>query len=130
MVRPLFLAALLTSACSPRERGPASLPPGDYKPRKEDDELPLPRDRAAELRNNAFARARVWHEPATPVPAVDFRANPPGPDSFPTDAEVVCKFLLKASGGQTPKPLSVCFVTALPNANRLPSGERRALWAW
>src|SRR5438093_2912216 len=103
MVRPLFLAALLTSACSPRERGPASLPPGDYKPRKEDDELPLPRDRAAELRNNAFARARVWHEPATPVPAVDFRANPPGPDSFPTDAEVVCKFLLKASGGQTPK---------------------------
>lgn len=103
MVRPLFLAALLTSACSPRERAAASLPPGDYKPRKQDDELPLPKDRAAELRNDAFSRAQVWRAPAVPVGEVDLRANPPGRDSFPTDGELVCKFLLKASGGQTPK---------------------------
>ena len=39
-MRTLFLAALLTAACSPREQGVASLPPGDYQPRKGDDELP------------------------------------------------------------------------------------------
>lgn len=102
-MRTLFLAALLTSACSPRERGPASLPPGDYEPRAEDDELPLPRERAAELRNDAFARARVCRQPAAPVSSVDFRANPPGEDAFPPDAELVCKFLLKTSRGRTPK---------------------------
>jgi hypothetical protein len=85
-MRTLFLAALLTSACSPRERGPASLPPGDYEPRAEDDELPLPRERAAGLRNDAFARAGVWRQPAAPVSSVDFRANPPGEDAFPPDA--------------------------------------------
>jgi hypothetical protein len=103
MVRPLFLAALLTSACSPRERGPASPPPGDYEPGRENEDLPLPRDRAAGLRNDAFARARVWREPATPVGEADLRANPPGAGSFAPDAEIVCKFLLRASGGQTPK---------------------------
>ncbi len=103
MVRPLFLAALLTSACSPRERGPASPPPRGHEPGKEDDALPLPRDRAAELRNDAFARARVWREPKTPVPAVDFRANPSGADSFAADAELACRFLPKRSGGETPK---------------------------
>src|SRR6266571_8478857 len=124
MVRPLFLAALLSSACSPRERGPASLPPGDYRPRggsggagrppqldserefssrERDDERPLLSDRAAEVRNDAFARARVWREPAIPVPEADFRANPPGTDSFAPEAELVCRFLLRRSGGRTPK---------------------------
>jgi len=102
-MRTLFLAALLTSACSPRERGPASPPPGHYKPRREKDDLPLPEHRAAALRNDAFARARVWREPALPVTEVDFRANPPGEGSFPADAELVCKFLLKRSPGETPK---------------------------
>ncbi len=87
MVRPLFLAALLSSACSPRERGGSG----------------LPSDRAAELRNDAFARARVWREPAIPVPEADFRANPPGTDSFAPEAELVCRFLLRRSGGRTPK---------------------------
>ena len=102
-MRTLFLAAVLTSACSPREGGPAALPPGDYRPRPEDDELPLPRERAAALRNDAFVRARVWHEPAVPVAEADFRANPPGEDSFPPSAELVCKFVPKSSRGQTPK---------------------------
>jgi hypothetical protein len=102
-MRTLFLAALLTSACSRREGGPASLPPGDYEPPHENDELQLPRHRAAELRNDALARARVWREPPLPLTEVDFRANPPGKDSFPPDAELVCKFLLRRSGGVTPK---------------------------
>ena len=38
-----------------------------------------------------------------PVADVDFRSNPPGADSFPPEAELVCKFLLKRSRGQTPK---------------------------
>src|SRR5438552_11569259 len=102
-MRTLFLAALLSAACSPREQGVASLPPGDYQPRKGDDELPLPKERAAELRNDAVARARVWRPPAPPPGEVDFRANPPGEGSFPPDAELVCKFLLKHSRGETPK---------------------------
>ena len=42
-MRTLFLAALAASACYTHEAGPASLPPGDYAPRKEEDELALPK---------------------------------------------------------------------------------------
>jgi hypothetical protein len=102
-MRTLFLAALLASACSAREWGAESLPPGDYKPRKEDGELPLPKDIAAELRNDAFARAKVWREPSEPVPEADFRSNPRGKGSFPPETELVCKFVQRHSHGQTPK---------------------------
>ena len=94
--------AVLASACVARDPG-ASLPPGNYKPRKEEEELPLPKDRAAAPRDDALARARVWRPPTPPVAEVDFRTNPPGEDSFPPEAELVCKFLLKHSRGQTPK---------------------------
>ena len=101
-MRRLLPAVLLAAACVVRDPGPSSLPPGDYEPRKEDVDLELPRDHAA-LRNDAFARARVWRPPPQPVGEVDFRSNPPGEDSFPPDTKLVCKFLLKRSSGQTPK---------------------------
>jgi hypothetical protein len=101
-VRTLFVFAVFASACTPGDPGQVRLPSGDYEPRLADD-LPLPVDRAAELRNDAFARAQVWREPAQPVSEADFRRNPPGEDSFPPDAELVCKFLLRRSRGQTPK---------------------------
>jgi len=101
-VRALFVFAVLASACVARDPG-ASLPPGNYKPRKEEEELPLPKDRGAAPRDDALARARVWRPPTPPVAEVDFRTNPPGEDSFPPEAELVCKFLLKHSRGQTPK---------------------------
>jgi hypothetical protein len=101
-VRALFVFAVFASACVARDPA-ASLPPGDYEPRKEEDDLPLPKDRAAALRDDAFARARVWRPPAPPVAEVDFRTNPAGADSFPPDADLVCKFLLKSSRGRTPK---------------------------
>jgi hypothetical protein len=105
----VVLVGFLASACASPDPGSASLPPGDYEPRPEDDELPLPKDRAAELRNDAFARAQVWQEPPVPVGEADFRSNPPGEDSFAPDAELVCTFVLKPSSGQTPK-----FHCALP----------------
>jgi hypothetical protein len=101
-VRALLVFAVFASACVTRDPA-ASLPPGDYEPRKDEDELPLPKDRAAALRDDAFARGRVWRPPAPPVPEADFRSNPPGEDSFPPEAELVCKFLLKRSRGRTPK---------------------------
>jgi len=102
-MRALFVFAVFASACVTRDPGAASLPPGDYEPRKEDEELPRPKDRAATPRNEALARARVWRPPAPPVAEVDFRSNPPGDDSFPPDSDLVCKFLLKRSRGETPK---------------------------
>jgi hypothetical protein len=102
-MRAIFVFAVFASACVTGDPGAATLPPGDYKPRKEEEELPLPSDRAAALRNDAFARTRVWRSPAPPVAEVDFRANPPGEDSFPPQAELVCKFLLRRSRGRTPK---------------------------
>jgi hypothetical protein len=101
-VRALFVFAVFASACVTRDPA-ASLPPGDYEPRPADNALPLPKERAAALRNDAFARAKVWRPPVPPVAEVDFRSNPPGADSFPPDAEVVCRFLLKRSHGETPK---------------------------
>ena len=103
MRRELPLAVLLAAACAGRDPGPTSLPPGDYEPRGGEDVLDLPAGRAAELRNDALSRARLWRPPSRPVGEVDFRSNPPGADSFPPDAELVCKFLLKPSAGQTPK---------------------------
>ncbi len=94
--------AVFASACVARDPA-ATLPAGDYEPRKEDDALPLSKDGAAALRNDALARATVWRPPVPPVAEVDFRSNPPGDDSFPPDAELVCKFLLKRSRGETPK---------------------------
>jgi len=101
-MRWVLLAVLLAAACVVRDPG-SSLPPGDYEPRRGDDDMQLHRYRTAELRNEAFSRARVWQPPPLPVGEVDFRSNPPGEDSFPPDAELVCKFLLKPSSGQTPK---------------------------
>jgi hypothetical protein len=100
-MRALVVFAVFASACVTRD--PAASRPGDHEPRKEDDALPLAPDRAAALRNDAFARAKVWRPPAPPVAEVDFRSNPRGADSFPPDAELVCKFLLTRSRGQTPK---------------------------
>lgn len=102
-MRPLLLAMLLASGCVPREGGPTSLPEADYTPRKDDEALALPKDRAAELRNDAFARAQVWRPPSQPVGEADFRRNPPGKDSLSPAAELVCKFELRRSHGQTPK---------------------------
>jgi len=98
-----LLVTFLASACATPEPGPASLPPGDDAPLKEVEELPLPPERAVELRNDAFARARVWQEPAAPVGEADFRRNPPGEDSFPPDAELVCRFVIKYASGRTAK---------------------------
>jgi hypothetical protein len=58
---------------------------------------------APDQRAAALARARVWLKPATPVPSFDFRANPPGPDSFDPAADVDCTFSDKPISGTTPK---------------------------
>lgn len=98
-----MLVTFLAAACVTPDPGPATLPPGDYEPRIPDDALDLPSDRATALRDDALARAKVWREPAAPVEEADFRGNPAGADSFPPDAELVCRFVLRVSSGVTPK---------------------------
>jgi hypothetical protein len=98
----VLLVTFLAPACVAPEHGPAEAPPGGHVPRAED-VLALPADRASQLRNDAFARARVWHEPPVPPEQVDFQANPPGDDTFAPDAELACRFVLKSSSGRTPK---------------------------
>lgn len=78
----------------------------------------------AVVRDNALARARVWAEPRTPIASADFRANPPGADSFDPSADVDCTFTPKAISGSTPK-----FFCTLPTGETLkvkygePNGE-------
>ena len=102
-MRGVLLVGLLLSACAPRDPTAPALPPGDYEPRKEDDTLPLPTDRADAMRAGALARARVWREPPQPIGEVDFRRNPPGGNSFSPADEISCKFELRRSYGRTPK---------------------------
>ncbi|PYQ24456.1 MAG: hypothetical protein DMF81_05275, partial [Acidobacteria bacterium] len=94
-MRGVLLVGLLLSACAPRDPTAPALPPGDYEPRKEDDTLPLPTDRADAMRAGALARARVWREPPQPIGEVDFRRNPPGGNSFSPADEITCKFELR-----------------------------------
>ena len=56
-----------------------------------------------ELRAAALRAARVWRPLTTPLPAVDFRANPPGTPAWQTGDTVDCRLVLKAMGGTTPK---------------------------
>jgi hypothetical protein len=66
------------------------------------------------LREDALRRARVWREPDQPVASVDLAANPAGPDSFPTDADVPCTFLPNRTSGTSPK-----FECALPSGEEV-----------
>jgi hypothetical protein len=96
------LALLAAGACRGDDGG-QPLPPGDYWPKPADHHLSIPTGDQARVRADALRRAKVWHPPATPIPAVDFARNPPGPDSFGTTDVVPCRFELKSSEGRTPK---------------------------
>ena len=96
------LALLAAGACR-RDGGGEPLPPGDYTPRPTRHDLSVPSGDRERIRADALRRAKVWHPPATPIPAADFARNPPGPDTFGTSDVVPCKFELKSSEGRTPK---------------------------
>jgi hypothetical protein len=96
------LALLAAGACR-RDGGGDPLPPGDYTPRPGDHHLWLPSGDRERVRADALRRAKVWHEPATPIPAADLARNPPGAGAFATTDVVPCKFELHASEGRTPK---------------------------
>jgi hypothetical protein len=51
----------------------------------------------------ALRAARVWEEPARPIPSADLGSNPEGADAFRTDADVPCTFRLHPSEGWTVK---------------------------
>jgi hypothetical protein len=53
------------------------------------------------VREDALARARVWHQPSTPIPEFDFTTNPPG--GFATTDDVPCEFTVQKLTGKTPK---------------------------
>ena len=41
---------------------------------------------------DAMRRAQVWFEPAVPIEQARLAENPPGPDAFSPEQEVVCSF--------------------------------------
>jgi hypothetical protein len=94
---------LLAAGACRKDGGGDPLPPGNYTPRPEDHELAIPNAERERVRGDALRRARVWHEPATPIPAADLAGNPPGPDTLGTTEVIPCKFELKSSDGRTPK---------------------------
>ena len=96
------LVLLAAGACR-KDGGGEPLPPGDYTPRPTEHDLAISSGDRERVRAGALRRAKVWHEPATPIPAVDFARNPPGPDTFGTTEVIPCKFELKSSEGRTPK---------------------------
>src|SRR3954470_1775187 len=55
----------------------------------------------ARVRDDAFVRAHVWSEPATPISQFDFSANPT--DSFAISEEVSCRFVVQKLSGRTQK---------------------------
>jgi hypothetical protein len=89
----LLLPAALLAACAGTESPQGNK--GSSPPAR------APGDEGARLR--ALRKARVWQEPARPIPTADLGANPPGPDAFGVDEDVPCTFRLHPSEGWTVK---------------------------
>jgi hypothetical protein len=72
-------------------------------------------------RGEALAAARVWSQPAIPIPAFDFAANPPG--GYTSSDEVSCRFTVQKLTGLTPK-----FHCQLPDGRilKVKYGDRNA----
>jgi hypothetical protein len=81
----LSLAILGAAACGPDN---AADPPSGAGAR-------------SRVREDALSRARVWREPAAPIPEFDFTANPPG--GFAVTDDVACEFTVQELTGRTPK---------------------------
>jgi hypothetical protein len=104
MARPtrlgvVLIAALCAAGCRPGGR----LPRGDYAARDEPRAPLLPPERAAQVRDDALTRARVWREPMLPVHLANLAANPGGPDALGVDDEVSCRYEYRSSTGYSPK---------------------------
>jgi hypothetical protein len=66
-------------------------------------ETPASAQPGATTRQRALASARVWQAPGVPPGKVDFSANTPGPGALDATADVDCEFVLKPTGGTSPK---------------------------
>jgi hypothetical protein len=65
-------------------------------------------------RESALASARVWHPPSVPIGQVDLGRNPDVEGALSDDAEIACRFTLRAVGGTTPK-----FYCELPDGTEI-----------
>jgi hypothetical protein len=83
----LLLLALAGSAAACSGRDAAAEPQSDSA--------------RARMRDDALARAHVWHPPAIPISEFDFSANPPG--GFGTADDVDCEFSVQKLTGRTRK---------------------------
>lgn len=97
--RLALLLALAAPGCG--ERVSRALPPGDYTPRHVEDEIPEKGVQREKVRREALARAQVLEAPPRPLHHADLSMNP-DPANQASDV-VTCKFLLKSSGGRSPK---------------------------
>ncbi len=93
----LLAAMLLPVSCGGDDAaGPAGA--GTSKPPAPASDAYTEEDRLAALK-----AARVWRQPAVPIPQANLRDNPPGDGAFPAGAEVSCRLVLEPVGGTTPK---------------------------
>jgi hypothetical protein len=87
LVAVLLLLGVTSSAAACGRSHPEADPPADAA--------------LARLRDDALARARVWHPPETPISEFDFTANPPG--GFAVADDVDCEFTVQKLTGRTQK---------------------------
>ncbi|MEQ1876220.1 MAG: hypothetical protein ABL958_06210 [Bdellovibrionia bacterium] len=71
---------------------PVKLPAGDYQPKKAKYNMPLPKGRESSLREDAFARAKVWREPQVAIERANLRDNEQASDGFNYETELFCKW--------------------------------------
>jgi hypothetical protein len=102
LAAPAALAVSLLASSPEANQLPVVLPAVGFEPLPVDHDLKMPAAEASDLRDDALARAKVWLE-AGPIADADLRGNPPGPGSFATTDEVVCKFHPVESSGRTAK---------------------------
>lgn len=73
-----------------------------------------PEPSARQIREEALASARVWHEPPVPVSSANLADNPDSSGQFSDEQDLHCRFRLEPVGGTTPK-----FYCELPNGDRV-----------
>lgn len=110
-LRWTLATAGLVSACGRASPPPplvssspaVTLPPGDYEPREERDILEVGAEALPVVRREALLRARVWTRPAMPVEQADLGQPAVPAHDLRRDTTLDCRFVLKSSGGRTPK---------------------------
>ena len=99
----LVAAAACRGAEPPKQQAPGTIGEAEAASGPGDTPGSAGSAKRSEARDEALRAARVWREPPIAVRDVDFRENPPGPDTMKAADEVSCRFRKDPVGGTTPK---------------------------